>query len=206
MATIDTDEGREHDMILGNKQLLSVFFIVVVLLGVFFTMGYIIGRNTGALATVNADGGAATAKPVATQADKPSRAISPEARGASEPETAALPLPNASPQGVSQGLTQQAQPYDESRAAEHPAANLPAIEKGPAPTEGRKYLQVMAVKRQDAEKVEKILNGQGFPATLRESSKEGLIRVLVGPYPDRPALSKAKDDLKSAGFDAIVAH
>ena len=40
-----TDEG-EFELILGNKQLLSVFFIVVVLLGVFFTMGYIVGRNT----------------------------------------------------------------------------------------------------------------------------------------------------------------
>ena len=39
------DEG-EFELVLGNKQLLSVFFIVVVLLGVFFAMGYIAGRNT----------------------------------------------------------------------------------------------------------------------------------------------------------------
>ena len=40
------DEG-EFELILGNKQLLSVFFIVIILLGVFFTMGYIVGRNSG---------------------------------------------------------------------------------------------------------------------------------------------------------------
>jgi cell division protein FtsN len=39
------DEG-EFELILGNRQLLSVFFIVVVLLGVFFTMGYIVGKNS----------------------------------------------------------------------------------------------------------------------------------------------------------------
>ena len=39
------NEEGEFELILGNKQLLSVFFIVVVLLGVFFTMGYIVGRN-----------------------------------------------------------------------------------------------------------------------------------------------------------------
>lgn len=40
-----TEDG-EFELILGNKQLLSVFFIVVVLLGVFFTMGYIVGKNS----------------------------------------------------------------------------------------------------------------------------------------------------------------
>lgn len=39
-------EDGEFELILGNKQLLSVFFIVVVLLGVFFTMGYIVGKNS----------------------------------------------------------------------------------------------------------------------------------------------------------------
>src|SRR3954470_19281838 len=39
-------EPSEFELVLGNKQLLSVFFIVVVLLGVFFTMGYIVGRNS----------------------------------------------------------------------------------------------------------------------------------------------------------------
>ena len=39
-------ESGEIEMVLGSKQLLSVFFIVVVLLGVFFTIGYIVGRNS----------------------------------------------------------------------------------------------------------------------------------------------------------------
>ena len=39
-------EGQEFELVLGNKQLLSVFFIVVILLGVFFTMGYVVGRNS----------------------------------------------------------------------------------------------------------------------------------------------------------------
>ena len=38
------DDG-EFELILGNRQLMSVFFIVVILLGVFFAMGYIVGRN-----------------------------------------------------------------------------------------------------------------------------------------------------------------
>ena len=40
------NEEGEFELILGNKQLLTVFFIIVVLLGIFATMGYIVGRST----------------------------------------------------------------------------------------------------------------------------------------------------------------
>ncbi|MDQ6663926.1 MAG: SPOR domain-containing protein [Acidobacteriota bacterium] len=198
MATTKTEEAQEHELVLGNKQLLSAFFIVVVLLGVFFTMGYIIGRNA-TLAPVSADAGAA-AKPVDTQTGKPARSMPPEPPAVSEAETGVPPPQNSLSQEV---LTQQAKPYDDSPGA---TATKQAGKPLVTPIEGHNYLQVMAVKRADAERVQKILNGRGFPATLRESSKEGLFRVLVGPYQDRPSLSKAKDDLKGAGFDAIVAH
>ncbi len=45
------NEDGEFELVLGNKQLLSMFFVVVVLLGVFFVMGYIVGRNSAPLAT-----------------------------------------------------------------------------------------------------------------------------------------------------------
>src|SRR4051794_21678168 len=48
------NEVGEFELVLGNKQLLSVFFIVVILLGVFFTMGYIVGRNSGSAGTLEA--------------------------------------------------------------------------------------------------------------------------------------------------------
>ena len=38
------NEDGEFELILGNRQLLSVFFIVVVLLAIFFALGYIVGR------------------------------------------------------------------------------------------------------------------------------------------------------------------
>jgi hypothetical protein len=43
------DEG-EFELVLGNRQLLSVFAIVVILLGAFFSMGYVVGRNSSAAA------------------------------------------------------------------------------------------------------------------------------------------------------------
>jgi hypothetical protein len=40
----DAEAGRE--ILLGNRQLLSIFIIVVILLVAFFTMGYVLGKNT----------------------------------------------------------------------------------------------------------------------------------------------------------------
>jgi len=47
-------EEGEFELVLGNKQLLSVFFLVILLLGVFFSMGYIVGRNTAPATTLSA--------------------------------------------------------------------------------------------------------------------------------------------------------
>ncbi len=40
------NEEGEFELVLGNRQLISVFLIVVILLAVFFSMGYIVGRNS----------------------------------------------------------------------------------------------------------------------------------------------------------------
>ncbi|MDQ6699785.1 MAG: SPOR domain-containing protein [Acidobacteriota bacterium] len=218
----ETETGQEQELVLGNKQLLSVFFIVVALLGVFFTMGYIIGRNTG--------GSAGAATQVAADGARPEKQLEavPNVSIPLEGAANALPPANPPPQDV---ITQPAKPYEESKAAgataapkakrdERAAVTPPPVEKAPVKeaaaekpmekppsgSDGKKYLQVMAVKRADAERVQKILQGQGFPTVLHESSKGGLYRVMVGPYDDRPGLSKAKDDLKGAGFDSIIAR
>ena len=62
-----TNEEGEFELVLGNKQLLSVFFLIVLLLGVFFSMGYIVGRNTAPvnaqIASTRPGGGTLTVEP-----------------------------------------------------------------------------------------------------------------------------------------------
>src|SRR4051794_6620105 len=96
------DDG-EFELILGNKQLLSVFFIVIILLGVFFTMGYIVGRNSGP---------ADTAKRSGPDGANPARTDGQSAMAPTTPQSA----PTASPTVVD--------PV-EQKAAETPAAAAP---------------------------------------------------------------------------------
>src|SRR5580693_3041307 len=64
-----TQADGEKELVLGNKQLISLFFVVVALCGVFFAMGYMIGRNTSKPATANLENNATP--PAATAAESP---------------------------------------------------------------------------------------------------------------------------------------
>src|SRR5258708_7691280 len=77
------DDG-EFELILGNRQLLSVFFVIVILLGVFFTMGYIVGRNSAPAGAEIIAQKPGSAPPVETPA-RPTEAPSAETPARVEP-------------------------------------------------------------------------------------------------------------------------
>src|SRR5512138_2758136 len=69
------NEDGEFELVLGNKQLLSVFFIVAILIAVFFTMGYIVGRNSSPL--VASDTHKTDTKPLVVDSPRPNPAGAP---------------------------------------------------------------------------------------------------------------------------------
>ncbi len=181
----------EKELVLGNRQLLSFFFVVVALCGVFFAIGYIIGRNSARV--VVAEDGAPS--PVAEGQRSPLPAASTET---------APPIPSTEP------LSTQTKPALETSApaaAPEPApVNSSRIVPVTVPEKGVPYLQVTALARPDAEAVVRTLKEQGFPAILTESSKEGVFRVLVGPYRETAKLSVGKDRLRALGFANTIVH
>src|SRR5947207_152869 len=103
----------EYELVLGNRQLLSAFFVVVILFALFFTMGYIVGRNSAsAMATLTSTGPAsATAKPattVPTSTPEPSRETASELpnkaeHAAAESEKPPAPSKRAAASAVEKG-------------------------------------------------------------------------------------------------------
>src|ERR1017187_6151769 len=53
------NETGEFELVVGNRQLLSGFFIVVLLFAVAFAMGYVVGQNTQRPVRLASDGGPA---------------------------------------------------------------------------------------------------------------------------------------------------
>jgi outer membrane biosynthesis protein TonB len=91
-----TNEEGEFELVLGNRQLLSVFFIVVVLLALFFTMGYVVGRSSGPsaeLASNRPPSRVIEVGPGTTKAPDPSRPSAPDPFKIPEPPRQEQPKP-----------------------------------------------------------------------------------------------------------------
>jgi cell division protein FtsN len=185
------DETGEFEVLLGNKQLLSIFVIVVILLGVFFTMGYIFGRKSNAPEAASAQ--AKTAAPPAGQlaSQKPESAFGDSATPqAQEP--------------VTQTATPPVEPPKEK--AEAPAPLVPQPPPAAEPAPGQTYLQVVAVKKPEAEVVADVLRKKGFHCVVAPHPDQPIFRVLVGPLEDADDLAKTRSALLdlNAGFKPIV--
>jgi cell division protein FtsN len=197
---LNNDTG-EFELVLGNRQLLSGFAIVAILFGVFFAMGYIVGRNSSASVHVAASDSPPVSSTAASQPD-PSRAqpqaspLSTAQASDANPSTAATPLAETPLQPATQAGRETA-----AKAVLKPAESQTVAVNDPQPGT---YLQVMAVKRVDAEVIVKALQGKGFATLMTPSPLEGMFRVLVGPYKDATILGNAKTELENSGFHPIV--
>jgi cell division septation protein DedD len=203
------DEG-EFELVLGNKQLLSVFFIVVVLLGVFFTMGYIVGRNTagdavqvaqtpGQPLVVESENAPPAAAPVATPppAAKPPAAAKPAPAKTPAPKPAAAkpkPAP-PKPAPITERPPTTAKPTP--RPTPPPAASPSGVSM---PASGTVYLQVAATSVPEGEVLRDVLRKRGFRAQLAPVPGQELVRVLVGPVAGNDEISQTRTKLQGAGF------
>jgi cell division septation protein DedD len=206
------DNEKQEEIVLGNKQLLSIFFVVVILLGVAFTIGYMIGKNTTAVSAANTPATNVPA-PSPDAVTQPARSVSPAATQPAATDADATPAPTDVPRVIG---THPAEPYNQPATKTAAAADPPpAADPAPAtespfqpvsPAATGTYLQVVALKRGDADHMVKVLQDRGFPALLGESPKEGLFRVLVGPFKTMADVAESKQKLRAAGFDPIVAR
>jgi cell division septation protein DedD len=199
------DDG-EFELVLGNRQLISVFLIIVILLGVFFSMGYIVGRNSGPAVTADA-GNSAAGKPIVVDHPPPDVSPAPSAAASSEPPPRVdegKPSPSPKPTSTHPVETAETKP---PAVAPPPAASVrepkpaePATRALPTEPGPGEYWQVVATSRPDAEIVTEALAKKGFKAILAPAPKEGLYRVLVGPLTGAANMADTRVKLEAAGF------
>ncbi len=203
------DDG-EFELILGNKQLLGVFFIVIVLLAVFFTMGYIVGRNSAPLITADTGGGHKDdSKPLVVDSAAPKQEPAP----ASTPAPAANAPPASEPAPAVETPKAEPPPKREKPAEKEkppvvkdaPKKEIPGKSRGSEPLsqqpeQGKTYLQLVATGKTDADAMVDLLRKNGFKAfNYQVPEKPALYRVLVGPVPDG-GVNKLRADLQGKSF------
>jgi cell division protein FtsN len=204
----------EYELVLGNRQLLSAFFIIVILFGVFFTMGYVVGRNSTPGVSASSAG---AQRPEAAPASTPAQSAAappvsaPPKEEAKESEPEAKPVETKPVETKPVETAPVAPPEKPPAKAEAPPRRASAPKTAPSsagavvnPGPGNMYLQVMAVEQPQAGVVMATLKQKGFPAVLAQSPNPTLFRVMVGPYADAAGLGKAKAQLENAGFKPLV--
>jgi len=200
------NEDGEFELILGNRQLLSVFFIVVILLGVFFTMGYIVGRNSApATAEIAATHRETKPPSVDSGARQPEPAPAPPALGS--PAESAPPRSPSSEAAKAAAPPKATKPQPlppEPKPEPAPSAASPGS-SGEEPAPGQTYLQLAATSKREADIMVDVLHQKKFQAMAAEiPEKRGTFRVLVGPMASGD-VNQMRADLQAAGFPGNAA-
>jgi hypothetical protein len=204
------NETGEFELVLGNRQLLSGFFIVVLLFGVAFAMGYIVGRNSTPSQRLQAEATSGSPVPLPKESrPEPSPAPPAPSPATTQPTADSAPAqkppaetpPQPAAQTTAQPPAQPATPPPARETSPTPAAEAPSAAAADAPPGS--YWQVIATSNRDAAAaLQQSLKDKGFPVTLGPGPNN-LVRVLVGPYTDTQSLGRAKTLLEAAGLHPV---
>lgn len=193
------------ERVLESRHLVGLFLGVVLLCGVFFTLGYVMGRNQFGGSVHAAESASRNAsstkyrepdtipenpfpdKEVNAHLRSDSSAKSPAASNAPPKPNATAPAPTSKP------------PVTDAKPAQHYQASVP-------PKPGI-LLQVAALRRQsDALEMAEAIQAKRLPAFVVTPGPDNFYRVQVGPYPDMAAAEAAKRALEQFGFKPIIKH
>jgi septal ring-binding cell division protein DamX len=217
--------GGSGERVLESRHVIGLFMLMLLFSGVFFTLGYVMGRN-------EYDGQVRAASDLR---GKLANAIWPKTEPASR--KANNPTPTDTPTDTTAPPNSDWEFYHagEKKTADHlkPVASTPAVAPAPkkpaalvrtagqpksssAPAKslnvplipgGTYTLQVAATTREaDALELATRLQKKKFPAFVLSPRTDKYYRVQVGPYIDPKAAEAARKGLEGAGFKAIVKH
>ena len=208
------NETGEFELLVGNRQLLSGFFIVVLLFAVAFSMGYIVGRNSSPSAKLQTETGFLRRRRIPDAGDPPPtgctgsggrRGAGRDAGPRGHPAPAAGTARRHFATTFHAARARAGNPL-RRRPPRHPLRRPPAPGPGGTPLEAApgSYWQVLATASQtSADAMRQTMKDKGFPASL-QPGPNNLIRVLIGPYTDKQSLGRAKTELENAGVHPVL--
>ena len=203
------NETGEFEVVFGNRQLLSGFFIAVLLFAVAFAMGYVVGENSRSTKARTEVAGPGVPTPVETRpqpasaapSNPPSVTTAPPVPADSSPQPTTQPsreLENPTPTRQVAAPVRETRPTTPVVARVDPPAPVVAADAAPG-----SYWQVLATANRDsAQSTLETLQEKGFPVSLGPGPNN-LTRVLIGPYRDTTAMGRAKTELEAAGFHPV---
>ena len=222
-------EGKRGagERVLEGRHVIGLFLAVILLSGLFFTLGYVMGlHQSEARASADdlpnpASRNAPKPETVAKRAQKTTPGESSTDTGTGTPNSSEWEFYHAGEKNKNEDLLKPGAAVPATRAksdsvlVKSPAprgANAGGLKasKGStvsaAPANGYS-LQVAAMNREaDALDLANVLQKKKFPAYVLSPHGDNYYRVQVGPYADLKATDAARKGLEAAGFKAFVKH
>jgi len=205
MAEKDTEQANDTEITLSTGKLLGIFFAIAIVCGVFFTMGYLLGKSTSAGGRTEI----VSSVPSSTAAGKPNA-------GNKTPEAITQTCPPGSPNcapAVTGGDTSTSAKTSDQQPAAQPAASKSSDSSTtqPAGTDVKNganssfMVQVAAVsKQEDAEILVTALRKKQYPVFIANAAGDPLFHVQVGPFSDKKDADAMRTRLAGDGYNAIV--
>jgi DedD protein len=205
MSAKEADEVRDTEITLSTGKLLGIFFALAIVCGVFFTMGYLLGKSTSAggrteiVATVPSS---SAGKPYA--GNKTPEAVT---------QTCPPGSPNCAPVSSSTDNTPAAKASDQTSTAQPPSGGKTSDQSTAQSTSADVksgaassfMVQVAAVsKQEDAEILVTALRKKQYPVFIANAAGDPLFHVQVGPFTDRKDAEAMRTRLSGDGYNAIV--
>jgi DedD protein len=204
MSAKESDQVRDTEITLSTGKLLGIFFALAIICGVFFTMGYLLGKS-------NSAGG--RTEIVATV---PSSSAGKPYAGNKTPEAVTRTCPPGSPNcaaATASDASSSAKPADQPPAAQQ-SSGTKTSDQSTAQSAGADgkigaassfMVQVAAVsKQEDAEILVTALRKKQYPVFIANASGDPLFHVQVGPFTDRKDAEAMRTRLSGDGYNAIV--
>jgi DedD protein len=224
---------RDTEVTLSWGALLGMGFALLVICGLCFGLGYMVGHRGPAPAAAHASSSQPSApdeEPLqgSGSVPKPSAlAQAPVPPPAQANDTAPTPAEGESPEAVAPSPAQGTQvgapgtsmPAQSGAAPTQPQVRsaVPGSTPGNAPSAAGSsvrpalpsatslMVQVAAVKNEeDANVLTNALRRRGYPVTARRDPVDGLIHVRIGPFPTRDEANQWRMKLLGDGYNAIV--
>ena len=209
---------------LEGRHVIGLFMLMLLFSGVFFTLGYVMGRN-------QYDGQVRASTNLRSFSDvqpKPEVAPKPSNKKSAAEPSAAVDAASKNSDWEFYHAGDSNKTDDHLKPVAAPSTNQPAtpavgrsgnpakqqpstitktIGIAPANAAGGMNLQVAALtKEADAMALANTLRRKNFPTFVQSPQGDKYYHVLVGPYADQKAVDNARKGLEVAGFKAIVKH
>lgn len=209
------------ERVLEGRHVIGLFLAVILLSGLFFTLGYVMGLHQSEASADDLPGkpelrNSSKPEAVSKRTNKTVPAESPKETGA--PASSEWEFYHAGEKGKTEDrlkpatsapspqLQQSAPVLVKSSPASRSASNNASKASNSVATPSSGYsLQVAAMNKEaDALDLAKVLQKKKFPAYVLSPHGDKYYRVQVGPYADLKAADIARRRLEDAGFKAFV--